>query len=100
MTYSEYEKMLSGVVENPDTGSAVIADVLKNLKTDFTNVSSMTAQANADAQKIRDLQDANIKLFMQITGARKDEAETPPEELTGDAVVDAFFKNLMQKEDN
>lgn len=70
MKYEDYEKIAKGLTaENaPD----IVKQLLDNIKVDTESVEALTKSNDEKDQKIRDLQDTNIKLFLSQTGKADD----------------------------
>lgn len=75
MKYEDYEKILNGIVANPDTAPTAIQSVLAEIKTDTEALQSATTTIADQDKRIKDLQDTNIKLFMSQTGTVEDDPE-------------------------
>lgn len=86
MKYEDYEKILNGIVTNPDTAPTAIQSVLAEIKTDTEALQSATVTIADQDKRIKDLQDTNIKLFMSQTGTVEDDPE--PKVKTFDELVD------------
>lgn len=93
MDYNTYESKLTSIVTNPESSPIVVQEILDDLKTDAATVESMAAELSAKDAKIRELQDTNAKLFLQVTGQSSDEEEPSDwSELEGDAALEAFIE--------
>lgn len=93
MKYEEYEQKLSECVKNPDSAALAIQDILKELKTDCETMASLEAGIAEKDGRIRDLQDTNMKLFLQNCSGTPDQDETEPPKLS-------FGEKLEQLESN
>lgn len=84
MTYEEYKKEFEDLVKAPDKLAETALKLLDELKTDMESLDSAKATLAERETKIRDLQDTNTKLFLQLTGsgAPPEEAKTPEDILT------------------
>lgn len=92
MTYEEYESRLSDIVKAPDTAPVAVQALLSELKADTDTLTSLRADIEQKDKKIKDLQDTNIKLFLQQTGeAPKDSSETGWQDLEGDEALEAYI---------
>lgn len=99
MKYEDYETRLNSVVSNPDTAPVTIQEVLAEIKTDLTSLESANTGIAERDERIKSLQDTNIKLFMSQTG--EGEAEADPEdwsELEGDEALEAFISAHEKEE--
>ena len=98
MKYEEYEQALRNLASNPDTMVAGLDAFLENLKNDLTVRDTLEAENVKLSDRIRDLQDTNMKLWIS-KGGKPDDPE--PEELPeGDAVIDEILKELEVPEGN
>lgn len=93
MKYEEYEQKLSECVKNPDSAALAIQDILKELKTDCETMASLEAGIAEKDGRIRDLQDTNMKLFLQNCSGAPDQDEAEPVKLS-------FGEKLEQLESN
>lgn len=98
MKYEEYENLINEALENPDKATASFKDVLTNLKTDITTLTTQAEKISEQEKRIRDLQDTNMKLFLSQTGQRKEEKEEP-EEKTGQDAIDEFIAKITEDKD-
>ena len=94
MKYEEYEsKLVNEVLKNPDSAALAVQDILKELKTDCETMASLEAGIAEKDSRIRDLQDTNMKLFLQNCSGTPDQDETEPPKLS-------FGEKLEQLESN
>ena len=99
MKYEDYESRLTGVVTNPDSAPTAVQEILSELKSDTATMESMAAEIAGKDAKIRELQDTNTKLFLQVTGQdSSDDTSEDWSDLTGDEALEAFIK--AHKEEN
>ena len=99
MTYDEYKTAIDTAVSNPDTGLAGLPSVLENLKTDLGSIETLNTTISEKDAKIRELQDTNMKLYMQIGGGSP-EPDPDPDPVTGVGVIDEFMNELFTEEGN
>ena len=99
MTFQEYDTKIREIISKPDTAMADILPVLDSLKVDLEGLNSVTEENAALKNRVRDLQDANARLFLGATSKPADEgANDDDDELEGvDALND--FVNKLNKED-
>lgn len=97
MTYADVEKKLTTMLQTPDTALAALPDLLKEIKADYESIVSLTSKVESQDNRIRDLQDTNMKLFLAQTGqvANKEEDE---DDVEGPEAIDAFVNNLNKEE--
>lgn len=96
MKISDFEARFKAFLETPDTSVADAPAFLEEVRKDYT---SMEAMANHTAEleaKVKDLQEANVKLFLATTS---EAGEEEPEEKTGDDFIDEVFDNLLKEEE-
>lgn len=99
MTYAELETRLTKLLETPDTALAALPDLLKDVKTDYEGIASLTNKSSEQEKRIRDLQDTNMKLFLMQTSAPKTKGQLEEEDdLEGQDAIDAFVKNLSKED--
>lgn len=77
MTYDEVKERITGLISDPDSAPEQAIALLSDLENDYTTMSSMAEQAEKDAARIKDLQDAKQKLYLAVTN--QEEPEEPEE---------------------
>ena len=87
MTYAEYENMINRIVSEPETAPVGAQALLDQLKTDLESLDAAVAGIAERDEKIRALQDTNIKLFMSQTGATEEPEDEDPEYRDFEALV-------------
>lgn len=76
MKYEEYQGLINNIVKTPDEAPILAQKALEAIKADTDTLDSQNAKISELEGKIKDLQNTNIKLFLQQTGqAPKDEIE-------------------------
>ena len=98
MTYEEYSKNINEVLSNPDTALANITPVLEEIKKDTEALTSAMSENESLKERIRDLQDTNMKLYLAQTGTPDEEPEEQ-EPATGAAVIDEFLSEVFGEEE-
>ena len=99
MKYEEFEARLTKMLETPDTALASLPEFLKEVKTDYEGIVSLTNKSSEQEKRIRDLQDTNMKLFLMQTSAPKSKGELEDEDdLEGQDAIDAFVTKLSKEE--
>lgn len=73
MTREEATTWFNGFVKDPDKGMPSAPDFLKGLTELYDTLEAQVKNAEEKDAKIRDLQDANVKLFLSMTGGRQEE---------------------------
>lgn len=94
MNYEEYETTIRTILSKPDTALTEITPVLQELKTDLETYESTKAEVENLNNRVRDLQDTNIKLFLSQGGGTKSEDKEKTDDL--DENVDNFFTQLTE----
>ena len=98
MTYDELEKKVTEVLQQPDSALVNIMPVLKEIKADYESLVSLTSKVEQQDNRIRDLQDTNMKLFLTQTGQVKDKEDEDEDDVEGPDAIDAFVKKLNKEE--
>ena len=91
MKYQEYADKINGILAKPDTALAEIGPVLESLKSDLETLESSQIEVAALNDRIRDLQDTNIKLFLSQSGTGTPDEDDVSE---NDKAVEAFFDEV------
>lgn len=97
MKIDEYEASIQEAIKSPEKAPAVLQTVLKAIREDASTAEAQGTALKEAQEKIRDLQDANVRLFLSATTEKKEEPEPEPE-LEGQEAIDEFFKKLEQEE--
>ncbi len=98
MTYDELEKKVTEVLQQPDSALVNIMPVLKEIKADYESLVSLTSKVEQQDNRIRDLQDTNMKLFLNQTGQVKDKEDEDEDDVEGPDAIDAFVNKLNKEE--
>lgn len=98
MTYDELEKKLTTILQQPDTALAQIAPLLKDIKADYESIISLTSKVESQDNRIRDLQDTNMKLFLSQTGQAVNKDDEDDDDTEGPDAIDAFVNKLNKEE--
>lgn len=98
MTYDELEKKVTEVLQQPDSALVNIMPVLKEIKADYESLVSLTSKVEQQDNRIRDLQDTNMKLFLSQTGQAKDKEDEDEDDVEGPDAIDAFVNKLNKEE--
>lgn len=98
MTYGDFERRLTEILQQPDSALANIKPLMDDVKADYESIITLTDAKNKNEARIRDLQDTNMKLFLAQTAKSVDEKHDD-DELEGPDAIDAFVDKL-NKEDN
>lgn len=95
MVFDDVQKTLTDLVAHPDTAVAEIPAFLESLKADYESQEASIKKVGELEERIRSLQDSNMKLFLMQTAPSAEKLEEP--ELTGREAVDAFVKEIVNK---
>lgn len=96
MKYEEFEARLTKMLETPDTALAALPEFLKEVKTDYEGIVSLTNKSSEQEKRIRDLQDTNMKLFLMQTS--KPAEKEDDDDLEGQDAIDNFVAKLSKEE--
>lgn len=96
MTYEEYESRLSDIVKSPETAPVAVQALLSELKADTDTLTSLRADIEQKDKKIKDLQDTNIKLFLQSSGEDTDQKESWEDMEPGEDKMNAYLATLKK----
>lgn len=94
MKIEEYETLAAGLTN--ENAPAVVKDMLAGIKQDLTERDALAGKVADLETKNRDLQDTNIKLFLQQTTPGKP-AEVDDDDKTGLDALDAFADAMKKK---
>ena len=94
MTYDEYKKGFDKILANPDTALTEITPLLEALKTDLETLDNVQGEVEALNERVRNLQDTNIKLFLSQGGTGKDDVEEIDE---NEKAVEDYFNQLKEE---
>lgn len=98
MQYEEYESRINDILAEPDTALANIGEVMDNLKTDLTAFDEMKNTVVEQEDRIKDLQETNLKLYLMQGGGKSEADEDELPEKTGVEAINQFWEEL-DKED-
>ena len=93
MTYEEFKSGITALVSKPDTALAELPAFLEQVKADYETRDTSVSKVSEQEERIRTLQDTNMRLFLAQTGQAVEDKEEP--ELLGDDAVDAFVNDIM-----
>ena len=94
MTFEEYSDKINHAVLNQDEIPVVMQEILSELKQDLTALDSFKTKTEEQENKIKGLQESNIKLFLgQATKPEEKKEEIDIEDMSGIGAVDAYLKN-------
>lgn len=97
MKYSEYEALINEFLENRDDLSKV--EVLKEkLKEDLIIYDSTVEEHNKNIEKIKELQETNLKLYLNLSKGTVEKAEAVEESKSPKEIFNETFKKYVYKE--
>lgn len=92
MDKTKYSELINKAISNKDDQEILFKELLDLVSADENEYNNLTTQVSEQSEKIRNLQDTNMKLFMSQTSELKEETED--EELEGEDAVLEFMKKL------
>lgn len=93
MDKEKFRNFINVFTADPNAHLAEVQDFMGEMDEVFDSVVTLTAKAAEQDNKIRDLQNTNIKLFLSQTGGRQ-ETEQEEQELS----LEEFAKQMVGKE--
>ena len=97
MTVDEYKDKINGLVSNPDTAATEALSLIDEITKDLGELGAAKTSVSELQAKVADLQDTNMKLYMNIAGGPSDD-EQEDEPAEGPAVIDEFMDMLFKEE--
>ena len=97
MTVDEYKDKINGLVSNPDTAATEALSLIDEITKDLGELGAAKTSVSELQAKVADLQDTNMKLYMNIAGGSSDD-EPEDEPAEGTAVIDEFMDMLFKEE--
>ena len=97
MTVDEYKDKINGLVSNPDTAATEALSLIDEITKDIGELGAAKTSVSELQAKVADLQDTNMKLYMNIAGGSSDD-EPDDEPAEGPAVIDEFMDMLFKEE--
>ena len=97
MTVDEYKDKINGLVSNPDTAATEALSLIDEITKDIGELGAAKTSVSELQAKVADLQDTNMKLYMNIAGGSSDD-EPEDEPAEGAAVIDEFMDMLFKEE--
>lgn len=97
MKYSDYEGLINDLLENRDDLSKV--DILKEkLKEDLNVYESTVEEHNKSIEKIKELQETNLKLYLNLSKGTVEKTEEVEEAKSPKELFNETFKKYLYKE--
>lgn len=98
MTFEEFKTGLTEIVEHSDEKLAELPDFIKEVESDYSAASQLVEKIGNLEDRVRSLQDTNMKLYLAQTGSPADDGdEGDDEDLTGSDAITAFWDKLDKK---
>ena len=97
MTVDEYKDKINGLVSNPDTAATEALSLIDEITKDIGELVAAKTSVSELQAKVADLQDTNMKLYMNIAGGPSDD-DQEDEPAEGPAVIDEFMDMLFKEE--
>lgn len=95
MTFDEYKSSIMDLIKDPDTALTKVDGVFKELQGDLETKASVEAKVAEQDERIRTLQDTNMKLFLKASG--EPEKEPEPEQ---PKTIEEKFDDLVKESAN
>lgn len=95
MKIDDFKKRFNSILENPDTGVADAPAFLEEVEADYTSAGVLAEKVTELENRVKDLQEANIKLYLAQTREAPEEDDTDEED--GEAYIDTVFNNLLKE---
>jgi hypothetical protein len=95
MTFDEYKSNIMDLIKDPDTALTKVDGLFKELQGDLETKASVEAKVAEQDERIRTLQDTNMKLFLKASG--EPEKEPEPEQ---PKTIEEKFDELVKESAN
>lgn len=95
MTFDEYKSNIMDLIKDPDTALTKVDGLFKELLGDLETKASVEAKVAEQDERIRTLQDTNMKLFLKASG--EPEKEPEPEQ---PKTIEEKFDDLVKESAN
>ena len=95
MTFDEYKSSIMDLIKDPDTALTKVDGLFKELQGDLETKASVEAKVAEQDERIRTLQDTNMKLFLKASG--EPEKEPEPEQ---PKTIEEKFDELVKESAN
>lgn len=103
MKVEELEKRFNELIANPDTMTANAGALLEEIKSDYALADEVAEKIATTEKRIKDLQEANIKLYLAQTGTDQNREGTNADDYTeedGEDFINNVFEKLEGEQDN
>lgn len=94
MTYEEVKTAVQSIVSSPDEAATLAAPLLEAIRGDYSTMENLAGEVSQQAERIKSLQDTNMRLFLQVTGEPQ---QTEEPEQTPTERADAFWARFNEE---
>ena len=92
MDKNKYLDLINKSIKSPEEAPTIMKELISVVEEDYNEFESLKSNLDNSNDKIRNLQDTNMKLFLSQTNQKEEEQED--KEMTPDEVVDDFIKTI------
>ena len=92
MEKNKYLELINKSIKSPEEAPSIMNELISIVEEDYNEYETMKSNVEEANNKIRSLQDTNMKLFLSQTTQKEEEQEE--KELTPDEVVEDFIKTI------
>lgn len=89
MKFEEYTDLIDKIVKQPDSLD-LFDELREKLKTDSSAFEELTAKSDEMANKINELRDTNLRLYLKVGGEEVKEPEPEPEQDLGELFKESY----------
>ena len=93
MEKNKYLELINKSIKSPEEAPSIMNELISIVEEDYNEYETMKSNVEEANNKIRSLQDTNMKLFLSQTNQKEEEQEE--KELTPDEVVEDFIKTII-----
>lgn len=97
MKIEEFEEKFNNIIKNPDSGISDAPEFLEQVRADYETSRNLGEKVSELEGRVKDLQEANIKLYLATTGEIEEEEDDLTED-DGEEYIDAVFNKLVEEE--
>lgn len=95
MTYEEYKGNILELIKDPDTALTKVEELFKELQSDLETKASVEKKVAEQDERIRNLQDTNMKLFLKAAGDVQE-----PDDEPAPKTMEEKFDELVKESNN
>lgn len=92
MDKNKYLDLINKSIKSPEEAPTIMKELISVVEEDYNEFESLKSNLDNSNNKIRSLQDTNMKLFLSQTNQKEEEQEE--KEMTPDEVVNDFIKTI------